>query len=69
MSKFLYMLTVLFAGLKLTGHIDWSWIIVSAPALIAAIPWILVLSLSLIFCFWIFFDNIYRKLKNRQKNK
>lgn len=30
-SIFLSMLTVLFIGLKLTGHIDWSWWWVLAP--------------------------------------
>jgi hypothetical protein len=28
---FFGMLTVLFIGLKLTGHIDWSWVWVLAP--------------------------------------
>lgn len=28
---FLGMLTLLFIGLKLTGHIDWSWLWVLAP--------------------------------------
>jgi len=29
------MLTVLFIGLKLTGHIDWSWLWVLSPLWIA----------------------------------
>ena len=28
------LLTVLFVGLKLTGHIDWSWVWVLSPILI-----------------------------------
>ncbi len=28
---FLGLLTILFIGLKLTGHIDWSWLWVFAP--------------------------------------
>lgn len=28
---FLGLLTILFIGLKLTGHIDWSWWLVLAP--------------------------------------
>lgn len=28
---FLWLLTLLFVGLKLTGHIDWSWWLVLAP--------------------------------------
>lgn len=27
------LLTVLFTGLKLTGHIDWSWWLVVSPSL------------------------------------
>ena len=30
---FLGLLQVLFIGLKLTGHIDWSWFLVLAPIL------------------------------------
>jgi hypothetical protein len=33
---FLNLLTILFVGLKLTDHIDWSWWIVLAPTWI---PW------------------------------
>ncbi len=31
---FLSLLTLLFIGLKLTGHIDWSWLWVLSPMLI-----------------------------------
>lgn len=31
MNKFLAALTLLFIGLKLTNHIDWSWLWVLAP--------------------------------------
>lgn len=31
---FIPLLTVLFIGLKLTGHIDWSWFWVLSPILI-----------------------------------
>ena len=31
------LLTVLFIGLKLTGHIDWSWVWVLSPLWISAI--------------------------------
>lgn len=33
---FLSLLTLLFIGLKLTGHIDWSWLWVLAPFWIPA---------------------------------
>lgn len=32
-KKFALLLTVLFIGLKLTGHVDWSWLIVMSPIL------------------------------------
>lgn len=31
MNIILPMLTVLFVGLKLTGHIDWSWWLITLP--------------------------------------
>ena len=40
---FLHALTVLFVGLKLTGHIDWSWWLVLAPL---AVPWAAALLLA-----------------------
>lgn len=43
---FLGMLTVLFVGLKLTGHIDWSWLWVLAPLWG---PWAAVIGLPLVF--------------------
>lgn len=36
---FLGLLTILFIGLKLTGHIDWSWLWVLAPLWL---PWVAV---------------------------
>lgn len=39
---FLSMLTVLFIGLKLTGHIDWSWWWVLSPVWIPVILIILI---------------------------
>lgn len=36
-SNFTNMLTVLFIGLKLTHHIDWSWIWVCSPIVIFAV--------------------------------
>lgn len=34
MKILLPLLTVLFIGLKLTGHIDWSWWIVLSPTIV-----------------------------------
>ena len=44
---FFGLLTILFIGLKLTGHISWSWWTVLAPTLIP-------LSLVLVFIFILF---------------
>ena len=50
--SFCGLLAVLFIGLKLTGHIDWSWLWVLSPLWI---PWCLLLSILgvglLISCF------------------
>ena len=35
MRYFPYLLTSLFVGLKLTGHIDWSWWLVFLPVIIS----------------------------------
>lgn len=43
MKYFLWTLTILFVGLKLTNYIDWSWFFVLLPAIIYI--------LFLIFCF------------------
>lgn len=45
-SGFLYLLAVLFIGLKLTGEIDWSWVLVLAP--IWVIPAFFVLAFAAI---------------------
>lgn len=38
--SFAGLLTVLFIGLKLTGHIDWSWWWVTAPVTVPLALWI-----------------------------
>ena len=45
-AGFLTLLTILFIGLKLTGHIDWSWFWVLSPMLIPLI----ILSVFVVFC-------------------
>lgn len=40
-------LTILFVGLKLTNHIDWSWFWVLSPMLVCLIPLAIVLLLGL----------------------
>ncbi len=42
---FLILLTILFIGLKLTGHIAWSWVWVLAPVWI---PCALLLAIALV---------------------
>jgi hypothetical protein len=37
MSNFMSMLQTLFIGLKLTGHINWSWWGVLAPSIVVII--------------------------------
>lgn len=44
---FLGMLTILFIGLKLTGHIAWSWWWVLAPMWIPAVLILLILGVVL----------------------
>jgi hypothetical protein len=51
--SFLSLLQILFIGLKLTNHIDWSWFYVLLPLIIGAI--ILILELLL--------KNIEKKIK------
>ena len=46
--RFSGMLTVLFIGLKLTGHIDWSWLWVLAPLWISFAMFMVVALLVLI---------------------
>ena len=36
------LMTVLFVGLKLTGHIDWPWVWVTAPAWGCFAAWMLI---------------------------
>ncbi len=36
---FLGLLQILFIGLKLTGHIDWSWVLVLAPTWAPIVFW------------------------------
>ena len=45
---FLGLLTILFIGLKLTGHITWSWIWVLAPLWIPVCISLLILSVVVI---------------------
>ena len=47
---FLSLLCLLFIGLKLTGHIDWSWWWVLAPILIKG-PLLILLILVVVFAF------------------
>lgn len=42
--SFLVLLTVLFVGLKLTGHIDWPWWQVAIPYFLRGV-WVLVASI------------------------
>lgn len=44
--SFLVLLTVLFVGLKLTGHIDWPWWQVAIPYLLRGV-WVVVASILL----------------------
>ncbi len=39
--NFMALLTLLFIALKLTNHIDWSWVLVLSPLWL---PWIIVIS-------------------------
>jgi len=45
------LLTVLFIGLKLTGHITWPWIWVLSPLWISATIAIIVIALFLFFAY------------------
>lgn len=42
-------LFLLFLGLKLTGHIDWSWWWVTAPLWIGMIPMIILMAAFILF--------------------
>lgn len=42
------LLTILFIGLKLTGHIDWSWLWVLSPLWISASIIIFILGILLV---------------------
>jgi len=37
---FIYLLTLLYIGLKLTGYINWSWLVVLSPLWMTAIVYI-----------------------------
>lgn len=45
---FFGMLTILFIGLKLTGHIEWSWLWVLAPMWGSIVLFLLILLIILI---------------------
>lgn len=49
MKFFLPLLAILFIGLKLTGHIDWSWWWVTAPLWGSFIIGVIMLIIALIF--------------------
>lgn len=42
------LLGVLFIGLKLTGHIDWSWLWVTSPFWIGLVIWVVVVFIAAI---------------------
>lgn len=42
-------LTILFVGLKLTGHITWPWVWVLSPLWISALIFLAIISVILIF--------------------
>ena len=44
------LLTLLFIGLKLTGHIAWPWVWVLAPLWISALIFLVIVAIILIFC-------------------
>jgi hypothetical protein len=41
---------VIFVVLKLTGVIDWSWWIITAPFWISALVWLMVFMTYILFC-------------------
>ena len=45
---FLGLLTLLFIGLKLTGHITWSWVWILAPLWIPISIFLLILSVGIL---------------------
>jgi hypothetical protein len=44
----LHLLTLLFVGLKLTGYIDWSWVLVLMPSIISVVFVFLAFMIALI---------------------
>ena len=63
---FLGLLTLLFIGLKLTGHITWSWIWVLAPLWIPMGIALLVLSVGILI---VGLGIIVKTLKDKRKEK
>lgn len=53
MNLFLGALGLLFIGLKLSGHIDWDWLLVLSPLI--AVPAIAVAAYALAFAIAVFF--------------
>ncbi len=47
MNNILGALTILFVGLKLTNHIDWSWFWVLSPAILGLILIVLALAFTI----------------------
>lgn len=62
---FIGLLTILFIGLKLTGHIGWSWVWVLSPIWI--LPVLIAVIITIIILIAIIIDKI-DKLKKRKKN-
>ena len=65
--KILPLVQLLFIGLKLTNHIDWSWFYVLLPFIMLAIITITVTTAIIVFRL----DNIKEKIKssNRERNR
>jgi len=64
--SFLGLLFLLFLGLKLTGHIGWSWWFVTMPLWIVTVSLILLFLIGFAFATFIF---TISKLWNRKQKK
>ena len=56
---FLELLTIIFIILKVLGYIDWSWLVVLSPMLVAIALYIIVVIVHIIF-----HVSIFNKFKN-----
>ncbi len=54
-SSFLGLLTILFIGLKLTNHIDWSWFWILSPLIFSISLFLLVLLVIILIGNWAWF--------------